>query len=199
MVAHAEEALAQLDIPGGTLDVNASIGLHERMPLEEARAPFGTEDPFRPAFPIAEGHQFAYGAHARFATAGPTRSDLRLGLDFGWLDAIRINDPDGAPAGRLAFPDGDGWFAVVRQEWLRAWRGRDLRWGVDARQLALLTLNGATQHGALVGGRNTLPGHPCHAWHAEQLLLVDAEAWITVVPRWLRLRARGWRRRRFGC
>lgn len=165
-----------LPIPGGAVEVALTGQIHTSAPRVLVE-PHLVDAAFRPTFAIDEGRQLAVSARARFTAP---RNDVRLSLETGWFDAIDGNEPDGA--------DHDGWFAVVRQEWTRAWRGHRLRWGVDARQTALVTLDAPLQHGVLVGGRNTLAGHDFRGWHAPQALLADAEVWFDLVPRWLRLR-----------
>jgi hypothetical protein len=41
------------------------------------------------------------------------------------------------------------------------------------------------QHLYLIGGRNTVPGHPLHGYVGSRVVVADAEAWWPLpIPRW---------------
>ncbi|HUG42417.1 MAG TPA: hypothetical protein VMM12_18285 [Longimicrobiales bacterium] len=161
---------------GRTLAIVATAESHVSPRLAVSTAPLD-DDPFRPVIPIDDGDQLTLAVRGRSTGQGPLGERAQAGftLETGWFE------PAGAANGR--------WFTVASIDALRTWRGADLGWGVDLRQTLRFTFEGARQHGALLGGRNTLPGHHFRAYYGTHIALADVEGWITVVPRWLRLRA----------
>ena len=161
----------------GSLALVLAAERHRSARLVQAHAPLQDDETFRPVIAIDDGAQLTLALLGR-SVASWGRSgggDTRFALETGWFT------PDSA--------DDASWFAVASIHALRTWRGADLRWGVDLRGSARLTMDAPLQHGALVGGRNTLPGHDIRSLYGRQVVLADAEAWATAVPRWLRLRA----------
>lgn len=146
-------------------------------------APFDEDDRFRPVLPVDQGTQFSLLLRTSSTRDAPWGGQARVRL--------------GLEGGRFHQDADDRWFAVsdVGVDFL--WRDQDRRWGIELRERLRQSWNGAVQHGSLLGGRNTLPGHPIHGYHADGVLLANVEAWMTVVPRWLRVRGTagvGWLR-----
>lgn len=136
--------------------------------------PFNQDDSFRPVLPIEGGTQMSVLLRSRSVIGAPWGGELRLGV------ALEGGHFDGRQDKR--------WFATSGFDLDWVWRGEDLRWGIQLRQKTKKAWNGVIQHGSLVGGRNTLPGHPHHAYHSDNAVVQDLEGWFAVVPRWLRLR-----------
>ena len=177
---HFESGIAvgrQLRGGAGTrTEIALSAERHSSAEQVVERSPLVRREELRPVIPIDDGDLLTLAfrdASRRDAPLGGRRA-LRLEAEVGWL---RPDDGD------------DRFFGVLSAEAADAWRGHDLRWGLDTRLSALATFDAPAQLQPLVGGRNTLPGHPLRAYRMRNGALGDAEAWLTVVPRWIRIRA----------
>ncbi|MBW3552812.1 MAG: hypothetical protein KY466_04830 [Gemmatimonadetes bacterium] len=160
----------------GSLALVLAAERHRSAARVERTPPIDNNVTFRLVRPIDEGDQVTLALLGRsVATAGRRGAgDTRFALEAGWFQGDAAEDPR--------------WFAATSFHALRSWRGADLRWGVDLRSSIRLTSGAPLQHGALLGGRNTLPGYEIRSLYGEQLVLADVEAWATAVPRWLRVR-----------
>jgi hypothetical protein len=144
-----------------------------------ASAPVGGRA-FRPVAPAEQGARlFLEAGYDRRVSVGPLAAFVRPGVEVGYA---AFNESGTFGRGRL---DVDA-----------QWTAMDQSAGIEVRGTAAVAV-GVTpaQHLWYIGGPNTLPGHPLHAWLGDRAAVADAAAWHDVVRGLLRVRlfaAAGW-------
>ncbi|HSH46493.1 MAG TPA: hypothetical protein VK966_11685, partial [Longimicrobiales bacterium] len=138
-------------------------------------APINDGARFRPVLPTTHGTEYALFTGIGHSTTGPFagRLDLSAAAEVGHFEGPRSGDR----FGRVS----------LSAKW--SWNGRARDRAVALGLRGIASWSGPIQHATLLGGLGTLPGHPYHRYLGERVALLDLEAWRTVVPRWLRVRA----------
>jgi hypothetical protein len=174
---------------------------HQDVGRSVATAPFDDERAFRPGVPVEPGHRVRLElGHVRRTGVGPATVALRpsaalvyrpgeVGVDRGC-----VTDTGGEPV-EVDCPSG--LFARLGLDAEAAWSAGDRRTGLEARlSAAILTTDRPPPQDLLwIGGRNTIPGHPLHAYVGSRAITTDLTVWRDLVPRLVRLRllaAAGW-------
>ena len=182
------------DARTGRFRVSAGVDVYPTLPQARIDAPIGDRR-FRPVPPVSDGTRaaVALGYELR-AAVGPVALQLAPRMESGWFwrpagaDTAGPVEDDG---GRWVAEDrAEGAFGRLRVDATARWTGSRRATALELRATAGLNVGAVPdQHLWYLGGRNTLPGHGFHAYVGDQVAVVDATVWRTIVPRWLRLRA----------
>jgi hypothetical protein len=168
------------DARTGVLRLAVAAESHRAPAMAETTAPFAGDAPFRPVAAVEEGRRaFLDARFDRRVAVGPLAAMVRPHLELGHADF-----------------DDSGAFARATLGLDAGWTAPGLGAGVEIRGTAAAAF-GATppQHLWYLGGPNTLPGHPFHAYVGDRVGVVDVTVWRDVVPRLVRIRgvaAAGW-------
>ncbi len=159
--------------------VELSVEYVERAEQARTHAPGDEERLFRPV-PAAESGTEIAAAWSREGgrPLGPARVSLRPSLQVGVFSGDSDDQPREFLRGRL---DAEwGWTDGARSA------------GADLRLTAAVSAGPLAPHQLwYIGGPNTLPGHPFHAYVGAQAAWADVTLWRTIVPGALRVRGLG--------
>ena len=175
---------------------------HRDVGRAAATAPFDDERPFRPAVPVEEpgGRVRLDVGYERRTRVGPVSLAIRpsaavvaRSLDLGTDEGCLV-DVDGEPVEVACVAEA---FARLRLDLASAWVAGNRSTGIEGRLTgAVITADRPPAQDLLwIGGRNTVPGHPLHAYAGTTAVLADAVFWRDLVPRLVRMRivgAAGW-------
>jgi hypothetical protein len=163
----------------GVFSVGVAGEFHQQGEQAAREAPLRSRA-FRPVAPAAQGTRaFVEAGYDRRLHVGPLAALVRPGLEVGYASF-----------------DESGVFGRGRVDVDANWTAMEQGAGIDVRATAAVALgNTPAQHLWYLGGPNTLPGHPFHAWVGDRAAATDITAWHDVVRGLLRVRlfaAAGW-------
>jgi hypothetical protein len=147
---------------------------HRASAQADVTAPLAGGQAFRPVAPVEEGRRvFLDARYERRFRLGPVATTVRPALEVGHADF----EESGA-FGRTLLGIDASWVAAARHA------------GADMRVTAAAAMGARPpQHYWYLGGSNTLPGYPGHAFVGDRAAVVDLTGWRDLVPRLVRLRA----------
>jgi hypothetical protein len=187
----------------GVLRVAIAGESHRQGGQAATDAPLGSRA-FRPVAPAEQGTRiFVDAGYDRRLHLGPMALVVRPGIEAGFADFDGSDasgglqgDVSGGLQGDVSGGARSGAFGRGRIDIDATWMATDQGTGVDVRGVAAAAV-GTTpaQHLWYLGGPNTLPGHPFHAWVGDRAAVADVAAWQDVIRGLVRVRlfaAAGW-------